>query len=81
MLDVKSHSRDVFKDGAAVPFRYTCAPGSKVSCFVPAPLAATADLMDCRYSQLGAGFIGKLQQLAATPTSLCKILFEAGVAI
>lgn len=77
MLDVKLYSQDVSKDGAAVPFRYTCAVGAKVNCYVPTALAATANLMDCRYSQLGAGFVGSLHQLAPTPVSLCRVLFEA----
>lgn len=64
-----------------MPFRYTCSPSSKVPCFVPAPLPATVNLMEARYSQLGAGFIGKLHQLTSAPAALCKILFEARVAV
>ena len=33
--------------------------------------------MEARYSQLGAGFIGKLHQLASAPAGICKVLFEA----
>ena len=68
------------KDGNDVkPFRYELAVAAKCNVFEPKRLDTGLNLMDCRYSQLGAAFIGKLHQLSPAPASLCKVLWEAMV--
>lgn len=66
------------KDGNDVkPFRYEVSVCAKCNVFEPKKLDPGLNLMDCRYSQLGAAFIGKLHQLSPAPASLCKVLWEA----
>lgn len=66
------------EDGGNLPFRYSVTPRAKVNVFEPKALDAATDLMQCRYSTMGAAFSGSFHKLACTPNSLCEILWEAG---
>ena len=52
-------------------------PKNKVSCFEPKRLNADLDRKNMRYSMLGAVAHGHYHELAAAPTSLCKVVWEA----
>lgn len=61
-----------------IPFRYDLVPKSKIDCFEPKKLESSVNKMACRASMMGAAFRGEYHRLNPSPTSLSRVLWEAG---